>query len=447
MMKLPPMSEGMLDLLMRPWFDRVALATVAHWLFPLSRAWAAATTADAPAALAEAIGGARLPMAQLARVWRLTRMRQQRYNEAASGWEHAFFGPGTPSPASLDEAERRRAVTALAFSNTRTSFLPFHLVRRLPAVEWGMRRPAELDASRHAARADDPGGAFPPRAADGAEVSRALPRDGAVHSWVRLPSVVGERPEPAWARVIAPRGVADPPTVIFLHGLAMELEFFASDGGIAASLVDAGIRVIQPEGPWHGRRRKLGFYGGEPVVSAGPLGMIELFEAWVGEAAAWVAWSRQTSRGKVGLSGLSLGALTAQIAVTAAGSWPEAARPDALLLIATSGDVVEAGAGGSLGVALGAPPRLDEAGWTAEKLARWRPLLEPSLPPAIDPDRILMVLGEADDLTPYRGGAALAERWRVPPKNIFARHQGHFSVALDLTRRSAPLMRLAAMLR
>ncbi|HEY0570450.1 MAG TPA: hypothetical protein VGD16_02810, partial [Enterovirga sp.] len=142
-----------------------------------------------------------------------------------------------------------------------------------------------------------------------------------------------------------------------------------------------------------------------------------------------------------------LGALTAQIAVTAAGSWPEAARPDTLLLIATSGDVVEAGAGGSLGVALGAPPRLEEAGWTAERLARWRPLLEPSLAPAIDPDRILMVLGEADDLTPYRGGAALAERWRVPPENIFARQQGHFSVALDLARRSAPLVRLAAMLR
>jgi hypothetical protein len=447
MMKLPPLTEGMLDLLMRPWFDRVALATVAHWLFPLSRAWAAATTAEDPSALAQAIGGARLPMAQLARVWRLTRQYRHRYEEAAAAWEHAFFGPGAPSRPSLDEAERRRARTALAFSNARSSFLPFHLVRRLPAVAWAVPRPDEVEASRHAARAADPAAAFPARTADAAEVSRELPRENAVHSWVRLPSVVGERPEPAWARVIAPRGVADPPTVVFLHGLAMELEFFASDGGIAASLLDAGIRVIQPEGPWHGRRRRPGYYGGEPVISAGPLGMIELFEAWVGEAAAWIAWSRHTSRGKVGLSGLSLGALTSQLAVTVAGSWPMAAQPDALLLIATSGDVVEVGAGGSLGLALGAPPRLEEAGWTAEELTRWRPLLEPSQPPAIDPGCILMVLGEADDLTPYRGGAALAERWRLPPANVFARHQGHFSVALDLARRSEPLARLAAMLK
>jgi pimeloyl-ACP methyl ester carboxylesterase len=447
MLKLPHLSDGVLDLLMRPWFDRMALNAVARWLFPLSRAWAAAATATDPRALADEIGGVRLPLAQLERAWRTTRERQAAYERAASAWEHAFFGPGTPPPTALAEAEAERARAAQAFMSTRTSFLPFHLVRALPAVRWAIEAPETVERSRHATRAAAPRYAFPARSAERAEISRSFRPGPATHSWIRLPSRVGEEADTAWARVIAPTGIADPPTIVFLHGLAMELEFFASDGGIAESFAAAGIRVIQPEGPGHGRRRRDGYYGGEPIVAAGPLGMIEAFEAWVGEAAAWIEWARATSRGKVGLAGLSLGALTSQLAAAAAGAWPEAARPDALLLIATSGDVIEAGSDGSLGVSLGAPLRLEEAGWTPAKLAPWRCLLEPTGAPALDPARIVVVLGEADDLTPYRGGAALAERWRVPDGNVFTRKQGHFSVALDVSRRSAPLARMAALLR
>jgi pimeloyl-ACP methyl ester carboxylesterase len=397
--------------------------------------------------LAGEIGGSRLPLTQLERAWRTTLARQTAYERAAAAWEHAFFGPGTPSPDALAEAVARRTRAAEAFMAARARFLPFHLVRRLPAVKWSIPGPATIEASRHAARAADPARAFPARSANPVEASRRFLRRGVEHSWLRLPSRVGETEDLAWARVMAPRGTVDPPTVVFLHGLAMELEFFASDGGIAESFAAAGIRVIQPEGPTHGRRRRAGTYGGEPIVAAGPLGMIEAFEAWAGEAAAWIEWARATSRGKVALSGLSLGALTSQIAAVAAASWPQTARPDALLLIATSGDVIEAGSGGSLGIALGAPARLDEAGWTAECLARWRPLLEPVGAPALEPDRILMLLGEADDLTPYAGGRALAARWQVPEANVFARRQGHFSVALDVSRRSEPIARLAELLR
>src|SRR5438270_10060327 len=33
------------DLVFRPWFDSLALPSIARWFFPLSRAWAAATRA------------------------------------------------------------------------------------------------------------------------------------------------------------------------------------------------------------------------------------------------------------------------------------------------------------------------------------------------------------------------------------------------------------------
>ena len=40
--------------------------------------------------------------------------------------------------------------------------------------------------------------------------------------------------------------------------------------------------------------------------------------------------------------------------------------------------------------------RLEAAGWTTETIKPWLPLLDPQGPAAMDPERIVMVLGEAD---------------------------------------------------
>ncbi len=61
----------------------------------------------------------------------------------------------------------------------------------------------------------------------------------------------------------------------------------------------------------------------------------------------------------------------------------------------------------------------------------------------MSPDRVVMVLGAADTLTPYSGGAALAEAWEVPPQNLFVRRRGHFTVGLDAYNDATPLRRLA----
>ncbi len=57
-----------------------------------------------------------------------------------------------------------------------------------------------------------------------------------------------------------------------------------------------------------------------------------------------------------------------------------------------------------------------------------------------------MALGTADDVTPYDGGVALADRWRVPEANRFRPRRGHFSLSLALVPYPAPLDRLVALL-
>ena len=78
---------------------------------------------------------------------------------------------------------------------------------------------------------------------------------------------------------------------------------------------------------------------------------------------------------------------------------------------------------------------------------RWLPLLEPHGLPALPPERIVMFLGETDDLTPYKGGLDLARRWKLPPENIFTRWQGHFSAPLGLIGRPGPVRHFETILK
>ena len=199
---------------------------------------------------------------------------------------------------------------------------------------------------------------------------------------------------------------------------------------------------MKPEGPWHGRRRREGWYGGEPAIGLGPKGFLDLFQGWIAEVAVLVDWVKRRGSAPVALGGVSLGALNAQRAAVAANHWPERCRPDALILVATSGAMMGVAHSGSLANAVNLAPQIEAAGWTADVLLRWLPLLEPQQAPAMDPTRVIMVLGRADDVTPSAGGRALARRWQVPQANIFARDQGHFSVSLGIQRDRAPLERL-----
>lgn len=443
----PLFGGAMGSLVLRPWFDAMALPGIVRWYFPLSRAWAAGTVAglDVERFCAE-VPAARLPRHRTAVALSSLALRQRGYRAAAEAWEEAFFRARDPSPDQLVAAERARESAAHSWMAARHAFLPLHLHRALPPLKWMMSAAHEVEA-RHGGRLDSPATAFPAPPPAEATLSRSVPSsEGRIH-WLRFPAEVAGAPDTAWARVTRPENTSDPATLIFLHGVGVEAEFWNADLGHIDALVGAGIRVIRPEAPWHGRRRAEGWFGGEPVLARGPLGMLDLFAAWVGEVASLVAWARATSRGPVAIGGISLGALTSQLAATAASFWPAAMRPDALVLVGTTCDVVDAAVSGGLGQALGAGERLAALSWTRAAIDRWRPLLEPQGPPVMAPDAIVMVIGTSDNVTPFQGGMALAREWRLPPENLFLRRQGHFSVALGLEHDAAPLERLAAILR
>jgi pimeloyl-ACP methyl ester carboxylesterase len=324
---------------------------------------------------------------------------------------------------------------------TRYAFLP--MIARLPSVKWQVAGPEEVEA-RHAPRLSTPEAAFPQPEAAEIEASRRVAGASGLEHWLRFRApVLGDT---AWARVSTPEGAADPPTLVFLHGIAMENDMWRGAADPLTSGAIGGLRVIRPEGPWHGRRRLPGWYGGEPAIGGGPLGMLDLFQAWVAEVACLIAWARATSRGPVALGGVSLGALTSQLLAVAAGHWRAELQPDALLLVATSGAVLDIAQDGSLSRAVELQPRIEAAGWTPEALARWVPLLQPTGRPAMGSERVVMLIGERDDLTQHAGGLALARAWGLPEANLFTRRQGHFSVSLGLLRDKAPLERLTEIL-
>ena len=155
-----------------------------------------------------------------------------------------------------------------------------------------------------------------------------------------------------------------------------------------------------------------------------------------------IEWARERGARSVAVGGLSLGALTAQSVATAARSWSKARRPDALLLVTTSEDMLKVTQNSSMASLLDVPKVMSSAGWSQTELARWMPLLEPHGDPVMAPDQIVVQLGQADDLTPYESGVSLVQRWRVPEENVFhRRRQGHYTTNLGLYRNRAALKR------
>jgi pimeloyl-ACP methyl ester carboxylesterase len=436
-------------LLLRPWLDGAALRMVTRWYFPLSRAWATALDVDGDVdAFLDRLDRGPTMTRLLPRALAATVRRQQVLREAEQRWEEAFFGPG---PA-LAAAEAARIAAAQALMATRSAFLPVHSIEPFPAIAWDIEEP-EAVRRRHQARLL-PALAFPePPGPAVVEASRGFPAGrGGVDGWIRFPSPGEAVGGQAWARVSAPvhasvRGTPRRlPSVIFCHGIGMEPEYWKRQRFAPDRFLDAGIRVIRAEAPWHGRRRIAGGYGGEPILGRGPGGLIDFFHAAVRELGTMIAWARATRGGPVALAGVSLGALTAQLVATASRAWPKSMRPDILFLIAPSLSLTRVTYEGRLTQALGVPEAMRLAGWTPDAVLSWRSLLEPVGEPAVDPAHVLVVLGETDDVTLTEGGEDLVAAWGVPEANVFRFPAGHFTTSLALMRDGGPARRLRALL-
>ncbi len=412
--------------------------------FPLSRLWAAAEVAgddvgtfaaavpiDPPARGArDRIGSA------LVHTARLREMADKAENE----WRDAAFAPGAVGDFNRIAAERRRAVSAYMMARARFRFLR----RRARPVSF---QTVQLDtAQEHYGRfLADPSDLFGAPAKPAIRQSRALADPNYHHSWLKFETPFAAIGDTVWAHVFEPAGGYDH-TVIMCHGLGIEADMWDGFLHMAPGFAGCRIRVIEPDAPWHGRRRPFGVYGGEPFVARGPAGAVEEFAAHVAEIACLVGWARETGPGRVGIGGISLGALNSQMAVAHSRSWPSDLRPDAAMLIATTDRLDEVAWDGGFAKGFGTPKAFALAGWARDDVAEWLPVTAPVGQPSIEPDKIVVVLGSHDTIMPFRGGRQFVQRWRIPQANLFVRGQGHFSAALGLARDGRPFDRFVDVL-
>lgn len=433
-------------LILHPTYDRLAVAALARFYFPVSRLWAMALDDGGEAILARVPRLARHRQ-RLERAIAQTQVRARVQADSFARWEDALFGGNGVKPETLARIELARAGACQSLMTARGAFLPLVRAARLTPFGWDIR-PHDAVEARHGARLADAALAFRmPDRLPKVELSQPVPGDGFETLWLRADTTVAGRPDTLWARVERPSGAAHAGALVFTHGISMETEFWRESSSLTSDLARRGITVIRPEGPWHGRRRIAGTFGGEPTLALGPMGLLDYFDGHVRELALLIAWVRDAVGGPVAVGGVSLGALTAQMALRAARHWPAPCRPDAAFLVTTAGSLMDVALSGSLTRALGMPRQLADTGWDRAALQRWMPLLEPGTDIALDPARVVALLGSEDEILPYASGKDLIAAWNLPPENLFVTPLGHFSAALGLYRNPAPLARLAAVLR
>lgn len=442
-------SRGPLALGLADWlFDRPAFWGVLEWWLPLSRMWAAALEARGDIETFKAAAPAEAASSlMLSRLLAGVDRSRRRYEAIDRAWREEFFAPGAHFGASLADLERRRSRAAFWLTAQRLRFAPLRPLVPVPPVRFRIPSPASAAAvygpdSRAAAALY-----APPPVLPAVEQSRRILISSGEDCWLRFASPSARMGDTAWARVHAPRGIVDPPTLIFGNGVFIEPDHLGRPSGDVQRLVRRGLRVIEIESPWHGRRRRAGFYGGEPFFATAPHGTVDLFTAQAQELAVLVDWCRRTSRGAVAFGGASMGALAAALAAAHARHWPERLRPDALALITVADAVADLAFESSLANRIGLPQALAAAGWTKEDTRRWRPLTALPHAPPLPPHRIVIVLGEADRILPYAMGRRLAERWGVPPDNLFVGGGGHFATQMGVVWDQRPIGRLAHILR
>lgn len=432
----------------RPWFDAAALHLLRGTFFPLSRLWAAAHLAEARAdQFIAAVGEGYCPERLSALQPALARFEAARATTEAldAAWEHVFFGPHDFPPAYRAATEAARLRHRHALNATRRHFWRL-IAPSVPPVRLGIARPDEVAEVYGAALGGLAPFVAPPDQWPAIEVSRPIPGRAGIDRWIRFKSPSERLADTVTARVYAPAGVRNPPTVIFGHGVCVEFDHWQGLVDEVDELVRGGVRVIRPEAPWHGRRAPPGYFGGERLISTFPMGLLDAMTGAVREWSVLAQWARSTSSGPLGFGGTSLGALTAQLAADRARDWPEPLRPEALLLITHCGRVADAVLDGALTRLWGGPEAAAGAGWT-EALARpYLALLDPARRPVTAPRRIVSVLGRRDVVTPYAGGLEAVEDWCVPAENTFLLDRGHFSVPMTLLGNRAPVRRFIDLL-
>ncbi|MBX3514399.1 MAG: hypothetical protein KIT15_05695 [Xanthobacteraceae bacterium] len=425
-----------------PWFDPVSSWALRRLFVPSSLLWAAAEQAGTSAD--RFFEAAQLPrkganekklMEALVKTAAARDIAQRREAE----WQKAFFGNSPEGPEARRELEAARYAASHAYNLSRRHFGFMLRGNNLPRIKQQTQSPEEI-AAIYGAKFERL--SFDNLAAGTKiEVSKRVERTAGTDFWLRFESPSALLGDTVYARVLEPRGVENPPTVIFGHGICIEFDHWRGLIDEARTLRAEGFRVIRPVAPWHGRRRPLGSFGGQPMMARIPGGMFDAFTGAAQEWAVLAKWARETSRGALAFGGTSLGALIAQFAAEKISARDENLRADGLFLITHSGRMSDATFGGDMAGLLGVDLNAEASGWSRERIEQGLGLLDPALLPAVKPERIVTVLGKRDRITPYASGLSLIDSWGVPDENRFVWDRGHFSMPLTMLRNPAPVAR------
>jgi pimeloyl-ACP methyl ester carboxylesterase len=433
-------ANPFLKLIARPWVDPICLWGLKR-IFPASRAWAAAGISEGdPRRFADELQLDRAPTAIGGRLKKTVALKAAS-DAAFKRWTETVFGGN----ADVAEAEENRRNAANAWFGHRFAYLMMARRRGLPAVQLDVPTPEEVMAEFGPAIANPDALFRLPASLPAVERSREADLGRVREYWLRFPSPGGDT---VYAHVYEPKNMpaGGVPTLIFGHGLAIETEMMKGDLRGYATTAERGLRFILPDAPGHNRRVAPGLYGGESFINAPPSSGLRHLAVATQEFGIIAAWARANGSKHVGFSGMSLGALTAQVAAVRMGCWPQEARPDTLMLLTTTDRVSSLALDSAIAVIAGLDVAAAAKGWRAASFVPLATIVDANGGPPIDPERIVLLIGERDTVTPIDGGRRLATKWRVPERNLFRRDQGHFSAAFGLGVDPSPFDRVAEIL-
>ena len=409
---------------------------------PLSRLWAVADEARGSVPRFAEIADIELNYQQYQRLnqvifrYEVSRARVEAIDNA---WRRAFFGEDNPGLGDLAAIEKARKDAHQAHNMMRRD-LRF-LLHFKPQTSRYVIPSLEQVETIYGSIRNNPAGFFvAPETMPEVEQSRPFGAADGNQYWIRFRSPSRRTDDLVYARVHEPAGVTNPPTIIYGHGICVEFDYLEGLVDEVDVLCRMGFRVVRPEAPYHGRRRPRGYYGGEYISAASPIGALDTFTAAVMERAVLMDWCRQNSDAAVTMGGSSMGALISQL-VSGQSHWPRYLLPDALLLIMHCSRMADALIHGSIARLFGAVEAKREAGWSVDTVSDYLQALDAPEQPGVDTSRIVSILGKYDTATPYAGGIEALERWGVPEVNRFLWPQGHFSLPIALTRNDTPLRR------
>jgi dienelactone hydrolase len=354
---------------------------------------------------------------------------------ATERWERVVWDLDSDVDERLD-AERRRRAAEHRRRDVVDVFGSLVRDHYVPPIAYDVPTPEPVLATHHAGRAT-PGTGYeypdrPPRV----ERSGWVPGPDTVEYWLRFPSPSPFVADEAVARVYEPADAGDDlPTVVYYGGFGMAndcVDYWPEEAALGRALAPDGVRVVLPDAPWHARREPRGRFSGEAYLARAPESMYQLYATAAVEAGVFVDWAHAEGSA-VALGGISLGGIVAMHVAGRCGDWPEAARPDAVVPVAATGDVDAVVVEGGLSPSLDLDDALGAAGWYP-RLHELGPVLNPPASCGVGPGRVWPVYGTRDELVPPHTLLGTLDAWGVPTANRTAWETGHFGVLLRTLR-------------